>query len=256
MSLNSSLQIHPDLKGKNIFITGGTRGIGAAICRELARQQCRLSFTYRSFEQLNEYIEELKTLGAQDVYPLKVDLSKASDIEEAIPTLLKEWGAPQGVVLNAGISKDQLALRVKRQDIEEVLAINLMAPMHVTSLLSRSLLKTGGSVVTISSIVGLMGNAGQAVYAASKSGLIGWSKSLAMEFGAKNLRFNIIAPGFIETDMTGELSEEVKGKYGDKIPMRRFGRPSEVADCVTYLLSASSSYINGEVLKIDGGLYT
>jgi len=251
--------IYPDLAERVILVTGSRRGLGKSIAEFLATQKCHLLIQWRAdLSEAENFKNKLLEMGAHQVDFLFFDLQDTEKMVQELDRIEKEvTPLIHGVVNNAGISKDQLYLRVKPDDIAEVMSINLNSPMILTQKLSRRLMKSPqASVVTISSIVGLMGNTGQAVYSASKAGLIGWTKSLAQEFGSKNLRFNAIAPGFIETEMTHELSEEVKKQYLSGIPLQRFGQTEEVAQLVAFLLSNSSSYITGEVIKIDGGLYT
>ena len=248
---------YQDLKNKNIFITGATRGIGKTIAEELARQGATIVFNYRRpGDYINELKDHLKSLGAKEVYAIKIDFENIEDSKDDLSEICKSLGTIHGLVNNAGISKDGLILRNKASDTSHILKTNLEAPIVLTSYLSRYLLKAGSaSIVNMSSVVGVMGNPGQVNYSASKAGLIGVTKSLAKELASKNVRCNAVCPGFISTEMTDELSEERKALYIENVPLNRFGSTQDVANLVSFLLSEASSYINGEVIKIDGGLY-
>ncbi len=247
-----------DLKEKKVLVTGATRGIGRAIIESLAKQGAHVVFNYRAGKEdiANEIREELMKLGASTATPIKFDVTDTAQIKESLDSFVKEYGVIEGLVNNAGISRDQLVLRMKEEDVSATLDANLKGSIMVCQALSRGFLKAeNASVVNISSVVGLMGNAGQIAYAASKAGMIGLTKSLAKELGAKNVRCNAICPGFIATDMTDSLKEETKESYLSGIPMKRFGSTQEVSNLVNFLLSNASSYITGETIKIDGGLY-
>lgn len=247
----------PDLAEKKILVTGAMRGIGRELVRSLAQQRAHVVFNYRGKEEeANRLREELLTAGASGVSSLLFDVTDTGKMQESLDQFLKTQGPLQGLVNNAGISKDQLALRLKSEDLTQVLDVNLKSTILLTAFLARSFLKTGNvSVVNVGSVVGLMGNPSQIAYAASKAGVIGFTKSFAKEMSSKNVRCNVICPGFIQTDMTDALNPQVKEKYLDAIPLQRFGRAQEVANLVCFLLSDASSYITGEVIKIDGGLY-
>ena len=246
-----------DLEKKIILVTGGNRGIGRGICEMLAMQKSHVVFSYRSNDQeANELTKHLHDLGASKATALKFDITDADSMKSTLDEFTKENGPITGLVNNAGISKDGLILRNKPEDVAMILQTNLQAPIVLTSILSRNFLKGKNvSIVNMSSIVGLMGNASQVNYSASKAGLIGLTKSTAKELASRNIRCNAICPGFIETKMTGELSDAAKESYLSSIALNRFGQKNEVAELVSFLLSQSSSYITGEVFKIDGGLY-
>lgn len=247
-----------DLENKHILVTGATRGIGKAIAESLAKQKCRLVFNYREGKEelADKFAHELKELGATSAQGIMFDLTQFDQMKEAVEKYTKEHGQIEGLVNNAGLSKDGLMLRLKPADLDMTLNTNLRGAILLTQVLTRGFLRvTNPSIVNISSIVGLMGNAGQVAYSASKAGLIGFSKSYAKEMGSKGIRSNVICPGFIETDMTGELDPKVKDEYLSSITLKRFGSTEEVANLVNFLLSGASSYITGETIKIDGGLY-
>lgn len=245
-----------DLENKIILITGATRGIGREIAKELSRQKAVVVFNYRrNEEEANALKNELESLGGKAI-ALKFDVTNSSDMKNAIDDFIKNHGSIAGLVNNAGISKDNLSMRVKEEEIDEILNTNLKAMMVLTNHLTRNFLKASDvSIVNISSVVGLMGNAAQTTYAASKAGVIGYTKSLAKELASKNIRCNAVCPGFIETEMTSALPEKAKEEYKNLIPLKNYGSPQDVAELVTFLLSKSSRYITGEVIKVDGGLY-
>ena len=247
-----------DLKGKNILVTGATRGIGKAIAMNLATQGAHVVFNFREGkEEIAQGIaKELKEAGASNATAVMFDVTNSEQIKTSLDAFNKEHGAITGLVNNAGISKDQIVLRLKEEDISSTIDTNLKGSILVTSALSRAFLRAENvSVVNISSVVGLMGNPSQIAYSASKAGMLGFTKSYAKELASRNVRCNAICPGFIETDMTDALDEKVKEAYLSSIPLNRLGNVEEVANLVNFLLSKASSYITGEVIKIDGGLY-
>lgn len=246
-----------DIKDKPILITGALRGIGKSIAIALAKNNAKVIINYRSRpEEADAFLEELNNLGAAEVHKVKFDISKPDEVKTSLESFVKEHGAIEGIVNNAGISKDQLLLRLKPEDIHTMIDTNLKGAIFVTQALSRSLLRVKeASVVNISSIVGLMGNPGQIAYASSKAGLIGFTKSLAKELGSRNLRSNAICPGFIATEMTDELDEKTQQQYRDSIPLGDFGSGEDIANATLFLLSNASKYITGEVIKVDGGIY-
>ncbi|MBL7665161.1 MAG: 3-oxoacyl-[acyl-carrier-protein] reductase [Bacteriovoracaceae bacterium] len=248
--------IYPDLKSKIILITGATRGIGRAIALSLGKQGAHVVFNYRKDPQIAKQLEsEIQTLGGKAT-SLQFDLNQFEQVKTQLDLFTKEHGVITGLINNAGISKDQLLLRIKEADIDEILNTNLKASMLLTSHLSRSFLKAEHvSIVNMSSVVGMMGNVGQATYAASKAGLIGFTKSVAKELASRNIRCNAVCPGFISTEMTQDLPEKTQQEYLSHIPLNRFGTVDNVADLICFLMSQSSSYITGSVIKIDGGLY-
>ncbi len=245
-----------DLKNKVILVTGAGRGIGKSIALSLAAQGAHVVFNYRGDEaKATELKEELEKAGGKAT-GLKFDVTDYEAMTKAIDEFTKTVAPISGLVNNAGISKDTLLLRLKPDEISSILDTNLKGSMMVTQALSRNFLKAENvSIVHMSSIVGLMGNASQAAYAASKAGLIGFSKSVAKELASRNVRSNVICPGFIQTDMTDALNEKAKEEYSKVIPLGRFGTTEEVSNLTCFLLSQASSYITGETFKIDGGMY-
>jgi 3-oxoacyl-[acyl-carrier protein] reductase len=245
-----------DLKGKVILITGAARGIGKSMALSLAAQGAHVVFNYRGDEAKAMALkEELEKAGGKAT-GLKFDVTDYEAMTKAIDEFTKTVGPISGLVNNAGISKDTLLLRLKPDEISSIIDTNLKGSMMVTQALSRNFLKAENvSIVHISSIVGLMGNVSQAAYAASKAGMIGFSKSVAKELASRNVRSNVICPGFIQTDMTDALNEKAKEEYSKVIPLGRFGSTDEISNLTCFLLSKASSYITGEVIKIDGGMY-
>ncbi len=246
-----------DLKGKTVLITGASRGLGKKMAEALATQGAHVVFNYRGDEAAAMKLkEELQALGASNVTALLFDVTNTAQMKEAVEKFVETNGPITGLVNNAGISKDQIVLRMKEEDVVSTINTNLTSAIMLTQILSRSFLKAENvSVVNISSIVGLMGNASQIAYSASKAGMIGFTKSYAKELASRNVRCNAICPGFITTDMTHALDEKVKDAYLTSIPLKRMGDAEEVANLVCFLLSKASSYITGETIKIDGGLY-
>lgn len=245
-----------DLKDKVILVTGAARGIGKSIALALAAQGSHVVFNYRGDEAKAMALkEELEKAGGKAT-GLKFDVTDYEAMTKAIDEFTKTVAPISGLVNNAGVSKDTLLLRLKPDEISSIIDTNLKGAMMVTQALSRNFLKAQDvSIVHMSSIVGLMGNPSQAAYSASKAGLIGFSKSVAKELASRNLRSNVICPGFIQTDMTDALQDKAKEEYNKSIPLGRFGTTDEVANLTCFLLSRASSYVTGEVIKIDGGLY-
>jgi 3-oxoacyl-[acyl-carrier protein] reductase len=249
------VQYH-DLKDKVILVTGAARGIGKAIALSLAQQGAHVVFNYRGDETKAMALkEELEKAGGK-ASGLKFDVTDYEAMTKALDEFTKNVAPISGLVNNAGISKDSLLLRLKPEEISSIIDTNLKGAMMVTQALSRNFLRAQNvSIVHMSSIVGLMGNVSQAAYAASKAGMIGFSKSVAKELASRNVRSNVICPGFIQTDMTEALHEKAKEEYSKVIPLGRFGTTEEIANLTCFLLSKASSYITGEVIKIDGGMY-
>jgi 3-oxoacyl-[acyl-carrier protein] reductase len=250
--------VFDDLKEKKILITGATRGIGKALALSLASQGAHVVFNYREGKEdaAKALKDDLQKAGASAATALLFDITNTPQMKAAIDAFIEDHGAITGLVNNAGISKDQIVLRMKEEDVAQTIDTNLKGAIMLSQCLSRSFLKAQDvSVVNISSVVGLMGNPSQIAYSASKAGLIGLTKSYAKELASRNIRCNAICPGFIQTDMTDSLNEKAKEAYLSQIPLNRFGDCQEVANLVSFLLSKASSYITGEVIKIDGGIY-
>jgi len=242
--------------GTNVLVTGASKGIGAQIAKTLAGFGLKVWINYRSSaEPANKVKEEIEAAGGTAAI-IKADVSIEEEFVAAIKTIVDADGQISYLVNNAGITKDKLALRMSIDDFNGVLTANLTSTfIGCKAALKFMGKKRFGSIVNISSIIGEMGNAGQTNYAASKGGVNAMTKSFAKEASARNLRYNAITPGFIVSDMTEELSDEVKENYANNIPLGRMGSASEVADAVAFLLSDHSSYITGEILKVNGGLY-
>lgn len=247
---------YTDLKDKVILVTGAARGIGKTIALSLAAQGAHVVFNYRGDEAKAAALkEELQAVGGK-ASGLKFDVTDYEAMTKALDEFTKTVAPISGLVNNAGISKDTLLLRLKPDEINQIIDTNLKGCMLVTQALSRNFLRAEKvSIVNMGSIVGLMGNASQAAYAASKAGMIGFSKSVAKELASRNVRCNVICPGFIQTEMTDALNEKAKEEYSKVIPLGRFGSAEEVANLTCFLLSSASSYMTGEVIKIDGGMY-
>jgi 3-oxoacyl-[acyl-carrier protein] reductase len=242
--------------GSNVLVTGASRGIGAQIAKTLATYGLKVWINYRSGAEAAEKIkEEIEAAGGKAAV-IKADVTSEEEFVAAIKTIVDADGEISYLVNNAGITKDKLALRMSVNDFNDVISANLTSTfIGCKASLKFMGKKRFGSIVNISSIVGEMGNAGQTNYAASKGGVNAMTKAFAKEAAARGLRYNAVTPGFIQTDMTDELKDEVKAEYEKNIPLSRFGQPSEIADAVAFLLSDHSSYITGEILKVNGGLY-
>jgi len=242
--------------GINVLITGASKGIGADIARVLAGYGLKVWINYRSKPELAEALcAEIKAAGGQ-AEGICFDASDEDGFIAGIKSIVSSDGSLSYLVNNAGITNDKLALRMKVEDFDSVIKTNLnSAFIGCREAMKAMRKKKFGSIVNISSIVGETGNAGQVNYSASKGAMNSMTKSFAIEAASSGIRFNAITPGFIATDMTDELSDDIKTNYTDKIPMKRFGNPEDVAQAVAFLLSDSSSYITGEILKVNGGLY-
>jgi 3-oxoacyl-[acyl-carrier protein] reductase len=245
------------LDGKVALVTGASRGIGRAIANELAREGAAVAFTYlSSVEQGNALEAELKALGV-NAKGYRSDASKFDQAEQLVTDVLADFGKLDVLVNNAGITKDGLLMRMSEEQWDQVLEVNLKSVFNLTKAAIKPMMKAkAGSIINLSSVVGISGNAGQTNYSASKAGIIGFTKSVALELGSRNIRSNVIAPGFIETEMTAQLDEKVVAEWANAIPMKRGGKPEEVAKAVTFLASDMSSYVSGQVLQVCGGMLT
>lgn len=245
------------LQDKVALVTGGSRGIGAAIVRRFAEQGANVAFTYLSSEAPAKAIEdELKSLGV-NAKAYKSDASSFYGAEALVNAVIEDFGKIDILINNAGITQDTLMLRMTEEQWDRVIETNLKSVFNLTKHVLRPMMKSGGgSIINMSSIVGITGNAGQANYAASKAGIFGFSKSIAKEMGSRNIRCNSIAPGFIETDMTEKLDDKTKESYLTSIPMRRLGKAEEVADLCVFLGSDMSSYVSGQTISVCGALTT
>jgi 3-oxoacyl-[acyl-carrier protein] reductase len=244
-----------DLKGKVALITGGSRGIGKAIALKLASLGADIVINYSSSDKkAKEVIEQVKAMGRQGI-AVKADVSIMNEAEKLVNEGIDKFGKIDILVNNAGITRDNLLMRMTEQEWDDVLNVNLKGTFNVTKSAIRKMLRQkNGSIINISSVVGVTGNAGQCNYSASKAGMIGFTKSLAKEVGKKSVRVNAVAPGFIKTDMTDALSEELKQEYLKNIPLNRLGTPEDIANAVAFLASDISQYITGQVIIVDGGM--
>jgi len=245
------------LENKLAIITGATRGIGRGIAVEFAKQGANIAFTFSSSVDAAIALEkELTNLGVK----AKGYQSNAADFDDAqalAKEVLKEFGTIDILVNNAGITKDNLLMRITEEDFDKVIEVNLKSVFNLTKAVIRPMMKQrSGSIINMSSIVGLKGNAGQTNYAASKAGIVGFSKSVALELGSRNIRSNVVAPGFIETEMTTKLDEATVQNWRDGIPLKRGGQPIDIANACVFLASDMSSYITGQTLSVDGGMLT
>lgn len=240
---------------KSALITGATRGIGKAIALELADQGYDIAINYRTAnEELEKLKKEIETKGVQCVL-VYGDVSKFEDCENIVKNVTEKLEKIDVLVNNAGITKDGLILRMKKEDFQQVIDINLTGTFNMTrNVIPYMMKQRSGRIINMASVVGITGNAGQTNYAASKAGIIGFTKSLAKEVASRNILVNAIAPGFIDTDMTSVLSDTVKESINAQIPLKRMGTPNEIAKVVKFLASDDSSYITGQVINIDGGM--
>jgi 3-oxoacyl-[acyl-carrier protein] reductase len=245
------------LEGKTALVTGASKGIGRAIATKYAQQGANVAFTYLSSVEKGQALEEeLKALGVQ-ARGYRSDASDFAAADELISNVISDFGGLHILVNNAGITRDNLLMRMSEDMWDDVININLKSCFNTVKAVSRNFMKQrGGSIINITSVVGVKGNAGQANYAASKAGIIGFTKSVALEIGSRGVRCNAVAPGFIETEMTEVLDEKVVQSWRDAIPMKRGGQPEEVADCCVFLASDMSSYISGQVIHVDGAMAT
>lgn len=244
-----------DLTKKNCLVTGGSRGIGKSIALKFAQLGANVAITYaRSKDAADDVVNEMKGKGvnARAYQADAVDLTKA---EEVIADIVKDWGSLDVLVNNAGITKDNLILRMDEKAWDDVIQTNLKSVFNYSKAAVKPMMRArGGSIINISSVVGISGNAGQSNYAASKAGIIGFTKSYAKELASRNIRANVVAPGYISTEMTQNLSEKVLEAIKSETPLGRPGKPDEVSNTVAFLASSLSSYITGEVIRVDGGM--
>ncbi|MEN8765493.1 3-oxoacyl-[acyl-carrier-protein] reductase [Wenyingzhuangia sp.] len=245
------------LTGKTAIITGATRGIGKGIAQAFAKQGANIAFTYSSSVEAAKALEtELSIFGIK----AKGYQSNAADFDSAqalASDVLKEFGTIDVLINNAGITKDNLLMRISEEDFDQVVEVNLKSVFNLTKAVIRPMMKQrAGSIINMSSVVGVQGNAGQTNYAASKAGMLGFTKSVALELGSRNIRCNAIAPGFIETEMTEKLDETVVDGWRKAIPLKRGGKPEDIANACVFLASDMSTYITGQTLNVDGGMIT
>ena len=243
------------LTGKKALITGASRGIGKAIALKLAAEGADVIVTATSLERAKQTADQIALLGRRAI-PVKVDVGVSSEVEALFKVVTDEFGSLDILVNNAGITRDGLLMRMKDEDWDSVIDVNLKGTFLCTREAIKLMAKAkSGRVVTISSVVGEMGNAGQANYCASKAGIIGFTKAVAREYAKRNITVNAVAPGFIETDMTGVLSEGIREELLKQIPVNRFGSPEDIANAVYYLVSDLGSYVTGQVLAVNGGMH-
>ncbi|WP_321994248.1 3-oxoacyl-[acyl-carrier-protein] reductase [Clostridium butyricum] len=243
------------LKGKCALVTGASRGIGKAIALKLASLGANLVLNYRSSEQEALEVEkQVKDMGV-DAISIKGDISKLEDVETLVSTTKEKFGAIDIMVNNAGITKDTLILRMKEEDFDTVIDVNLKGVFNCLKTITPVMVRQKyGKIINLSSVVGISGNAGQVNYSASKAGVIGMTKSLAKEVGSRGINVNAVAPGFIETDMTDVLGDKYKDEIKKNIPLKKLGKPEDVANVVAFLASENSDYITGQVIHVDGGM--
>jgi 3-oxoacyl-[acyl-carrier protein] reductase len=243
-----------NLKSKKIFVTGGSRGIGSSIVKFLDSCGADVAFTFSSNEQ--KALELKNSLNGTDHLCFKLDVSQSEQVDQVIQNIIEKWGKIDAVINNAGITKDQLILRMKNEDFQQVMNTNMNGAFYVTRAVCKYMLKSrSGSIVNISSVIGSTGNQGQSNYAASKGALEAFTRSIALEFASRGIRANCVAPGYIKSDMTDSLTEDQLKKISEKIPMHRPGEQMEVAQVVAFLLSDSASYITGQTIHVNGGMY-
>lgn len=242
-------------ENQTVLITGASRGIGRAIAEEFAKNGANVAFTFLSSVEKGQALEtELAKYGTK-IKGYRSDASKFAQAEELVNNVVADFGQLDVLINNAGITRDTLILRMTEEQWDEVQEVNLKSVFNLTKAVAKPMMKArSGSIINISSVVGLMGNAGQANYSASKAGIIGFSKSIAKELGSRNIRCNVVAPGFIETEMTGELNDEQLNEWTKSIPLKRAGQGVDIAKACMFLGSDDSTYITGQVLVVDGGL--
>ena len=242
------------LEGKVALVTGGARGIGKAICQRLADEGAKLAIVDIMLDVAQETADEFKAAGVEAA-AFASDVSKLDSANETVADVIKEFGQIDILINNAGITRDTLMMRMSEQDWDMVIAVNLKGTFNFTKAVCRPMMKArSGKIVNVASVVGRMGNAGQANYSASKAGVIGLTKTTAKEFATRGIQVNAVAPGYIQTDMTGKLSDAATEAFMTVIPMKRGGTPEDVANVVYFLCSEDSNYVTGQVINIDGGM--
>ncbi len=243
------------LEGKTALITGAARGIGRSIALKFASEGAHIAFSDLRLDEATQILEEeIRGMGVEAMAYVS-DASSFSDSEILVTQVIEDFGTIEILVNNAGITRDNLLMRMSEADWDLVMKVNLKSVFNLTKAVQKIMLKNRfGSIINMSSVVGVKGNAGQANYSASKAGIIGFTKSMAQELGSRNIRCNAVAPGFIDTEMTAKLSEEVKREWAEKIPLRRAGLPEDVANSCLFLASDLSSYITGQVIHVCGGM--
>ena len=245
------------LENKVALITGGSRGIGKSIVEKFVSNGCNVAFTYNKSESDAKLIESNLSEKNLKIKGYKSNAAKYKEAEILANSVINEFGKIDILVNNAGITKDNLLMRMSEDDFNEVLSVNLNSVFNMTKAVQREFLKNkNGSIINISSVVGIKGNAGQSNYSASKAGIVGFTKSIALELGSRNIRSNVVAPGFIETEMTKNLSDDTLKSWYGLIPLKRGGKPSDIGNVCVFLGSDMSSYITGQVLVVDGGMLT
>jgi len=243
------------MTNRTALITGASRGIGRACALALSETGARVAVAARSREQLDQLAAQIRDAG-REAFPVAMDLASADSIKEATGKVAKDFGRIDILVNNAGVAKDNLALRMKKDDWDAVIATNLTgAFLCIQAVLQGMMKERWGRIINISSVVGESGNPGQANYVASKAGLIGLTKSIAQEMASRNITVNAVAPGFIETDMTAVLTEDQRNNIMGHVPLKRLGKPEDVAAAVRFLASEEAGYITGHVLNVNGGMY-
>jgi len=243
-----------DLSDTTVLVTGGTRGIGRAIVDSFAAAGARVAFTYRSSTDEAEALVDALTDQGTEAFSLQGDVADFDVAQSHVDAVLDRWDTLDVLVNNAGITRDGLMLRLQEEDWDAVLDTNLKGVFNFSKAAYRPMMRSGGSIINISSVVGTTGNAGQTNYAASKAGIVGFSKSLAKELGSRDVTVNVVAPGYVQTDMTDELDDETQETILDAVPLDRLAEPREIAESVLFLASPAADYITGHVLHVNGGL--
>ena len=245
------------LEGKTAIITGGSRGIGKGIALVFAQHGANIAFTYSSSVESAKSLEKELSIHGVKIQSYQSNAADYNESQDLVENVLTDFGSIDVLVNNAGITKDNLLMRMGEEDFDKVIEVNLKSVFNMTKAVQRTMLKQRkGSIINMSSVVGVKGNAGQSNYAASKAGIIGFSKSIALELGSRNIRSNVIAPGFIETEMTAKLDEKTVDIWRNSIPLKRGGSPEDVANACVFLASDLSAYVTGQILNVDGGMLT